>query len=56
MQKERSKDNTSSYNYNFKPLAFFCECKGHFVPDLVVTPEDQFYCGVAHLIKNKTEM
>ena len=34
---------------NFKILAFFCECIGHFVLDLVGKSEDRFSRDAAHV-------
>ena len=32
----------------FKLLAFFCDCAGHFVSDMVQTPKDQLSHIAAH--------
>ena len=38
------KVNPSSSNIlNFKLLAFFCDCTGQFLSDLVGNPEDRFF-------------
>ena len=34
---------------NFKLLAFFCDCTGRFVSDLVGNPEDRFSRVSAHI-------
>ena len=43
-------------NQDFKPFAYFCDCKALFRSDLMGNPEDWFSCGVIRDVQIRSGM